>query len=218
MDQVSRGGELRADAQRNRDRVVEAARELFAERGVRVPLTEIAKRAGVGIATLYRRFPTREDLVAASFERKLDDYEDALTRALAAPDAWEGFSEFVWTVCAMQAADAGLADVLVLTFPLSPSLARRRRETHAAFGALVERAQRSGALRDDFVTEDLPVLLMANAGVIHATREVAPDAWRRFAAYMVDSYRAPSRSTLPAPPEPRRLYRALRKTSSKSPR
>jgi AcrR family transcriptional regulator len=190
--------------------LVQAARELFAERGAQVPLSEVAARAGVGIATLYRRFPTRQDLVAAAFEQKLADYDDAATHALANPDPWAGFCDYMWSVTAMQAADAAFADVLALTFPLTPALSRRRRRTYAKFAALVARAQTAGAVRADFAPEDLPVLLMANAGVIHATRHSAPDAWRRFTALMLEAYRAPGHSTLPAPPDPVLLYRAMR--------
>ena len=86
---------LRADAERNRQRIVEAARALFAERGLNVPLEEIAHHAQVGIATLYRRFPTREDLIAASFEAKMASYTAAVEIALQAPDGWSGFCSFL---------------------------------------------------------------------------------------------------------------------------
>ncbi|MGA3221605.1 MAG: helix-turn-helix domain-containing protein [Acidimicrobiales bacterium] len=113
---------LRVDAIRNRDAIVESARQVFAESGTDAALEEIARRGNVGIATLYRRFPTREDLVAAAFEPRLRAYEAAAKAATASADPWEGFSGFVHTACSMQAADAGCADVLSLTFPTTAEL------------------------------------------------------------------------------------------------
>ena len=103
---------LRVDAERNRVRIVGAAQAAFAEHGLDVPLEDVAEDAGVGIATLYRRFPTRDDLIAACFERRLADYARLAEEALEAPDGWSGFCAYVEQVCAMQAADRGLKDVL----------------------------------------------------------------------------------------------------------
>jgi AcrR family transcriptional regulator len=94
---------LRADAQLNRDRILSAASELFAERGLNVPLEEIARRAGVGVATLYRRFPTRADLASAAFERSMSKYTEAVDRALANPEAGEGFRQLIFDLYALQA-------------------------------------------------------------------------------------------------------------------
>src|SRR5579863_7124670 len=118
---------LRVDAARNRHAIVEAARHEFAEHGMDVALEDIARRAQVGIATLYRHFPARRDLVEAAFEPRLRAYEAAARAAIAAPDPWEGFSGFVWVACAMQAADAGCADVLSSTFPSTVALDRKLR-------------------------------------------------------------------------------------------
>ncbi|HEX9519066.1 MAG TPA: helix-turn-helix domain-containing protein, partial [Streptosporangiaceae bacterium] len=94
---------LRADAARNRAAIVAAAREVFAEQGLEAPLEEIALRAGVGIATLYRRFPAREQLVAAALIEKVTQYADAAADALAACDPWAGFVGYVHRVCELQA-------------------------------------------------------------------------------------------------------------------
>jgi AcrR family transcriptional regulator len=202
---------LRIDAARNREDILCAAREAFAEQGTGVALEDIARRAGVGIATLYRRFPARVDLVAAAFEPKLQAYVAATEAAIAEPDPWEGFATYVRTVCAMQADDVGFADVLALTFPSSLDLDRRLRQATAGLGEVVERAKVAGALRPDFVMEDLVVLLMANAGVVNATKGHAPKAWERFATYMLDGFRAPGRSVLPPPINAGRLARAVRR-------
>ncbi|MGA3220489.1 MAG: helix-turn-helix domain-containing protein [Acidimicrobiales bacterium] len=203
---------LRVDAARNRDAILESARRVFAKSGTDAALEEIARRAHVGIATLYRRFPTREDLVAAAFEPRLRAYEAAAKAAAAAPDPWEGFSGFVRAACSMQAADAGCADVLSLTFPTTTELDRQLRAATAGLSDVVERARTAGALRADFVLEDLVLVLMANAGVVNATKCHAPKAWERFAAYMLDALRAPGASPLPKPTSPARLARAIRRS------
>ncbi|MGD9700887.1 MAG: TetR/AcrR family transcriptional regulator [Acidimicrobiia bacterium] len=207
---------LRVDAARNRAAILHAAREAFAEHGTDVALDEIARRAGVGIATLYRRFPTREDLVAAAFEPKMCAYVAATQAAVAEPDPWEGFSGFVRTVCAMQAEDAGFADVVALTFPATAELDRLLRSATAGLGDVIERAKAAEQLRADFVMEDLVLLLMANAGVVNATKRHAPRAWERLAAYMLDAFRAPGATPLPRPIDPRRLSLAARRSAQRA--
>ena len=172
---ASRDRALRADAARNRGRIVKAAQKAFAERGLDVPLEAVADQAGVGIATVYRRFPTREDLIAACFEHRLEEYARAAEEALEAPDGWSGFRAYVERVCAMQAADRGLKDVLTRTFPDARALEAHRTRGYESAVRLIERAQAEGTLRPDLVPEDLVLLLMANAGVVQATGTAAPD-------------------------------------------
>jgi AcrR family transcriptional regulator len=200
---------LRVDAERNRQRLITAAREMFADRGLGVPIEDIARHAGVGVATLYRRFPTRADLIAGAFEGKMAAYADAVTQALANPDPWAGFCGYIERVCAMQAEDRGFANVLCMTLPEDRQFEAERDRAYENFLELVRRAQAAGGLRDDFVAEDLPVLLMANAGVVAGTADAAPGAWRRFAAYMIQAFSARSTAPLPAPPTPAAMHRAL---------
>jgi len=181
---------LRADAERNRERILAAAQEVFAEWGLNAALEKVARRAGVGIATLYRRFPTRANLIAASFERRMADYAAAAHHALDNPDPWAGFCWLVNKICAMQAADAGLKDLLTMRFPTSSSAEELRKRALEDLEQLIKQAQNQGALRSDFVSSDVPMLLFANAGVVTATRDNAPDTWRRFTAYMIDAFRA----------------------------
>src|ERR1700722_7847716 len=108
------GHRLRADAARNRDAIVAVAREVFAEQGLSAPLEEIAAQAGVGIGTLYRRFPTRRDLVGAALDGKAAQYAQAAEQALAASDSWDAFTGFVQRTCELQAADRGLTELLAL--------------------------------------------------------------------------------------------------------
>jgi AcrR family transcriptional regulator len=200
---------LRSDAERNRERVLAAARTVFARDGLGASMASVARQAGVGIATVFRRFPAKEDLVAAVFADRMDAYVDAVTTALADPDPWHGFTGFLHTACAMQAGDRGFADVLTMTFPTAKALEARRRQAYDGVVRLIDRAKDTGHLRDDFTPEDLVLLLMATAGVITATADAAPDAWRRILALMIQSFQAPARGPLPAPPAPTALYRAM---------
>jgi AcrR family transcriptional regulator len=200
---------LRRDAERNRRRLLDAARRVFAELGLEAPLEEIARRADVGIATLYRRFPTRSALIEALFVEQAEEYVRASEAALAADDAWEGFARFVERICEMQAEDRGFTDVLTATFPAAPGLEARRAEARANAERLIERARRQGTLRDDFVVGDLIWILIANGAYLQATRDIAPDAWRRYVALILQAARADGAGRLPPPASERQLVQAL---------
>jgi AcrR family transcriptional regulator len=212
-DGSAAGRSLRVDAERNRERVVNAAREVFAEQGLDASTNEIARRAGVGIATLFRRFPTRDDLVAAAFEDKMGAYAAAIDDALANPDPWQGFCSYIERVCRMQADDRGFADVLTLTFPTAKALEEQRDRSAKAVAKLLLRAKASGRLRKDFAHQDVPLVLMANAGVVMATRETAPEAWRRLVGYLLQAFAAERAEPLPEPPTKAQMYRALMRLS-----
>jgi AcrR family transcriptional regulator len=200
---------LRVDAERNRQRIITAAREVFAELGLEVPMENIAKRAGVGVGTLYRRYPTRADLIAAAFEAKMTAYAEAVRRALKNPDPWLGFCGYVEEICSMQAGDRGFTTVLTMTFPTAKRFEADRARAFADFTTLIERAKAEGKLRADFVSEDMPMFLMANAGVLTATADAAPDTWRRLVGYLLQACAAQAAQPLPDPPAPRQMYKAM---------
>jgi AcrR family transcriptional regulator len=200
---------LRSDAERNRGRIIAAARAVFGRDGLNASMASVAREAGVGIATLFRHFPAKEELVAAVFADRMDAYADAVTVALDDPDPWHGFTGYIETACAMQAADCGFADVLTTTFPTAKALEKRRNEAYGAMLQLIDRAKAAGRLREDFDPSDLVLLHMANAGVVNATGDAAPDAWRRVAAYFIQSFETPARGPLPDPPAHDALYRAM---------
>jgi AcrR family transcriptional regulator len=200
---------LRADAERNRERVIEAARDLFAEQGLDASTNEIARRAGVGIATLFRRFPTRGDLIAAAFECKMRAYVQATDEALADSDPWHGFCTYIERVCQMQADDRGFADVLTMTFPTAKAFEEERDKAANALTIVLDRAKAAGRLREDFEHQDVPLILMANAGVVTATRNAAPDAWRRLVGYLIQAFAATNTDPLPEPSTKAQMYRAL---------
>ncbi|MET3808686.1 AcrR family transcriptional regulator [Nakamurella sp. UYEF19] len=199
----------RSDAQRNRARLLVAAREVFAESGLAVPMSEIARRAGVGIATLSRNFATREAIIDATFAPRMTAYADAMQAALGDPDPWNGFSQYVWTVCGMQAADRGFAHVLTMTFPSALELEAERTRAYKGLRTLIARAKAAGALRPDFSSVDLALILMANAGVVGATGDAAPTAWRRMVAYFVRACAVDAVDPLPPAPRARQMQQAL---------
>jgi len=198
-------------------RIVEAARDVFGEQGVHAPLEEVARRAGVGVATLYRRFPTRPELITCAFESKMQDYAEAIEAALANADPWEGFCWYIERLCAMQAGDHGFTDVLTMTFPTAPEFEAVRDRVFSRFLVLVRRAKEAGRLRDDFVPEDLPLILMANAGVVTAAGSAAPDAWRRLVGLLLQALEGPGRGVLPAAAAPDQMLRAMGRRLARSP-
>jgi AcrR family transcriptional regulator len=191
---------LRRDAERNRRQIVTAASEVFAAHGLDVPLEEVARRAGVGIATLYRRFPTRQALIEEIFSTRLEQAVQAADEALAMEDAWEGFSTYIMRLCALQAEDCGVRDVLRMTFPTAKSLEETRARGYALLTQLIDRAKKQGSLREDFSAEDLPYLLIANGAFVAATSGIRRTAWKRYVALFLDSCRAERAHALPEPP------------------
>jgi AcrR family transcriptional regulator len=198
---------LRADAARNRQLLVDAARDVFVERGLDAALDEIARRAGVGNATLYRRFPRRHDLIAAVFLDTMRDVVAAAEAALRDPDPWAGFAGHVEFLCSLQAGDRALADLLTSSIGGAPELEALRGRAFAGVVALIDQAQAAGVLRPDFRHQDLVLLLMANAGLVQRTGPAAPDAWRRHLGYVL----AGLRSTVPVPagPAPAAVHAAM---------
>jgi AcrR family transcriptional regulator len=200
---------LRADAERNRTAILAAAQEVFAAQGLEAPLVEIAARAGVGIATLYRRFPDRQQLVAAALAGKITQYAEAAGLALAVADPWAGFASFAEQACQMQADDRGLSDLLCMTLPAGEHVERLRRQANDQVVELIDRAKAAGQLRADFVGEDLLLLLIANAAIMHVTRNDAPHTWRRFVALLLDAFRQHDAPALPRPPSTAQMAKAM---------
>ena len=205
---------LRADAARNRDAIVAVARDVFAEQGLEAPLEAIAALAGVGIATLYRRFPTREKLVAAALTAKVAEYAEAAEQALAVADPSVGFAGFVQRICELQADDRGLSDLLSMTLSADEQVEQLRRTANDQVVTLIERAKADGALREDFTGEDLVLLLIATSAVMHVTRADAPGAWRRFVALALDAFRRQDSPVLPDPPTTAQMTRAMRRLAA----
>jgi AcrR family transcriptional regulator len=167
-----------------------AARELFAERGVEASLEEIARRAGVGIGTLYRHFPTREALIEALFDRRIGELAEIARLAAANPDGWDAFVEFLERTLELQAGDRVLKDVLMRSPHGAGRLASARQELRKLYEQVLARARDQGQLRADFTLADLALLFWSFKPVIDATADVAPSAWRRHLHWLLDGLRA----------------------------
>jgi AcrR family transcriptional regulator len=202
---------LRRDAQRNRDAILAAARQVFCDHGLEAPLEEIARRAGVGIATLYRRFPSRVELLDAVLADTVQAHVDAAEQALATDDAWDGLTSYLEATCRLQAADRGLGEVMGMRFPRAAAVEAAKTRLFELVGELVRRAQASGQLRPDVTLEDLAFLNWANTRILQAGRAAGvPDAWRRHLGLLLDGLRADRAHPLPRPPlSPRQVHRAM---------
>ncbi|MEW2516828.1 TetR/AcrR family transcriptional regulator [Actinacidiphila alni] len=189
---------LRSDALDNRERILEAARAVFAADGLNVPMREIARRAGVGPATLYRRFPTKEALVTEAFMEQLSACHAIVAEGLADPDPWHGFCLVIEKICELHARDRGFTAAFMSAFPHAIDFATGRDYAMKAIGELARRAKADGRLRDDFVLDDLILVLMANGGIHAASRAARVAASRRFAALAVQAFgAAPEHGPLP---------------------
>lgn len=181
---------LRADAQENRDRILAAARELFSRHGLDVGMREIARRAGVGPATLYRRFPTRKELVDEAFSAELGVCRRIVEEGSAADDPWIGFQSIVRRLIISNSHSRGFVDAFTAGDERSATISAHRRDLLRMIDEVARRAMRAGRLRDDFVVDDLVLLLSTGhtIAVIPAGRRER--AAERFATLAVDALSA----------------------------
>ncbi len=193
---------LRSDARDNRERILAVARLAFAAEGLDVPIREIARRAEVGPATVYRHFPTKEVLLAEVFAEQLTLCSEIVADGLAAADPWQGFRLVVERLLEMHALDRGFSRAFTSRLPREAGFAADRDRTLRLLRDLIRRAKEAGGLRADFVLEDLVLALMANEGIRADSPEARAAASRRFAALMLQSFQAD--------PVPERLPPAVR--------
>jgi AcrR family transcriptional regulator len=188
---------LRADAERNRQRILDAARKLFAERGLGVTLNDVAHHAGVGVGTVYRRFPDKKQLIDSLFEQRLEELEGLMKSAVADPDPWHGLTEFMVRALELQAADRGFKEVALGSSDTLARAEQLRERMLPLATKLVERARSAGQLRPDFASPDMPIIQLMIGTVIDAARDVKPDLWRRYLEIFLQGIRAH-----PSPPQP----------------
>ena len=165
-----------------------------------MPVEQIARRAGVGMGTLYRRFPTKEDLIDAVLEQAFDELTSAADEALAADDAWTGFCGFLERIFALHAENRGIKDVLAARAHGRARIEAARARIRPLVARLVERAHEQGTLRPDFTAEDIPLVLWSGAHVVHETSAIAPEVWRRYLGLLLDGLRAERSTPLAVPP------------------
>jgi AcrR family transcriptional regulator len=202
---------LRSDARRNRERLVASARELLASEGVDVSVDEITRHAGLGMGTLYRHFPTKEELVDAVLEDAFAELVELAEHAAAAEDAWAGLTDFMERALASHAANRGLKDALA-THEHGARRAAMRERIQPLLRTLIARAQEQGTLRPDFTIEDLSLVFWSVGRVIETTADIAPKQWRRHLGLLLDGLRTQAATPLPAPAlTQRQLARAARR-------
>ncbi|MFD4507075.1 TetR/AcrR family transcriptional regulator [Streptomyces sp. NPDC058457] len=196
---------VRSDARDNRARILDAARAVFGEEGLNAPMREVARQAGVGPATLYRHFPTKQALIAETFAEQRRACHAAVRDALTDPDPWHGFRSLVERICELHAHSRGFADAFMTAFPEAIDFASDRERTLHAVAELARRAQETGRLRPGFVVDDLILMLMAHRGLQDTPRGDRVTASRRFAAYVIEAFRAAPETGAPTPlpPAPR---------------
>ena len=190
---------LRSDARRNRERLVTSARELFASAGVDVSVEEITQHAGLGMGTLYRHFPTKDELIDAVLEDTFAEIVRLAEASATAEDAWIGFTTFLEQAVQLHARYRGVKDMLGSREQGARRAEKMRARVRPLLRQIVERAQEDGALRADFTVEDLPLVFWSAARVIETTADVAPDAWRRYLAFVLDGLRAPAATPIGTP-------------------
>lgn len=179
------GRRLRRDAEANRQQILEAAGRLMAERGLSTPLEDIAAAAGVGIATLYRRFPNRDDLVQALFEDRLAAYLADLQAAVTMPDGWEAFHWFLRRASSRQIADRALKELLEQN-PGHGAVSDLLERMWPLAGTLVKRAQATGRLRADFAVTDLVFVQQMLVSIGAATAPAGAATWERYLTFVID--------------------------------
>ncbi|MFF4309439.1 TetR/AcrR family transcriptional regulator [Streptomyces sp. NPDC001507] len=180
---------LRRDAARNRERIVHAAREVFGWRGLAVTLDDVAKHAGVGVGTMYRRFPTKEALVRAVFEQDLAMRQESAEQALTHPDPWQGLVDFLMTMTADLAENRGLHEVIMLGSHSSEPFETARGGMLPYLEALIRRAQESGQLRTEVTASDIPVMQQMLIAAAQFTQGRRPDIWRRYIEILLNGLR-----------------------------
>jgi AcrR family transcriptional regulator len=180
----------RSDARDNRALILDAARVLLAADGLNVPMREIARRAGVGPATLYRHFPTKEALVTEALAGQMRACHAIVEAGLADPDPWHGFCLVIERICALHARDRGFTAAFTAAYPDALDFAADRQYALRSIAVLARRAKEAGRLRPDFVLDDLILMLMANDGIRAASPDTRVAASRRFAALAIAAFQA----------------------------
>jgi len=179
---------LRADARDNRERILDAARAVFAAEGLNAPMREIARRAGVSPATVYRRFPTKTDLAHAVYLDQSRTCQAIVDEGLADPDPWHGFRRMIEQVFDLHARDRGFPAAFASAYPNAMDFAADRNASLRAVAELARRAQASGELRSDFTVNDLVLVMVAHRGLRAGSTDARLAASRRFATLAIQAF------------------------------
>lgn len=183
------GRPLRKDAERNRQRVIDSARELFAARGLEATLNDVAHHAGVGVGTVYRRFPTKQELFEAIFEDGLNELVALAETALRHHDSWQGFASFVEQMCELTATDRGMREIVFSKTAGGVGVEAARVRLLPRLSELVERAQHDGHLRSEVSPADMPIFGLLAGTVSEYAGHVDAELWRRYVAILLEGIR-----------------------------
>ncbi len=207
---------LRADAERNRRLILDVAARVFAERGLGATLNDIAHEAGVGVGTVYRKFPDKDALIDALFDVKFSLLVELARSAGDAPTAGEGLRTFLRGAAEARARDRGLAQVLAGARTRRGEANRQRELLHGLVGDLLARAQAEGSVRADVAASDVPMLMVMVGAVADATRGVADDVWQRYVGLLVDSLAPSAQGDVlrPAPLQFEQVFVALQRRTA----
>jgi AcrR family transcriptional regulator len=197
---VSATVSIRSDARRNRERLVASARELFARKGVEVSVEEITQHAGVGMGTLYRHFPTKDELIDAVLEDAFAEIIEIAREAAEADDAWAGLRGFFEQILALHAANRGVKDIVAARAHGARRAEAMRARIRPLLAGVIERAHEQGTLRADFTVDDLPLVIWTAGRVIELTETAAPGHWRRYLGFLLDGLRPDAATPLAVPP------------------
>lgn len=189
---------LRADARRNREAVIASAKRLFADEGLDAQMPDVARAAKVGVGTVYRHFPTKDDLIAALAGDRFERLAEKARESIAAEDAWDGLCDFIRFSAQIQADDRGLCEVMG-SRPEVMSASAYAVGLDELCAELVKRAQRSGDLRKDLDWQDIPMIACSLGRITPAEHGPAVGRWPRLVEIIIDGLRAPGSSKLPKP-------------------
>lgn len=189
---------LRADARRNREAVIAAAKKLFADEGLDAQMPDVAKAARVGVGTVYRHFPTKEDLIAALAAERFERLAEKARDAIAAEDPWEGLCDFIRFSAQIQADDRGLCEVMG-SRPEVMEVSAYAVGLDELAAEMVKRAKGSGKLRKDLEWRDIPMIACGLGRITPAEMGPAAGRWPRLVEIVIDGLRAPGNSKLPKP-------------------
>ena len=190
---------LRKDAERNRKLILEAAEELFIERGLCVTLNDIARHAGVGVGTVYRRFRTKEELIEALFMDRLELIAAIADEALASPDPWSGLVSFMERMAETMAGNVGLRQMLMFATYGRDLVAVARQHNAPLIEQLVQRAQAAGQLRTDIRQTDIALLVLVLTETTQLAYAASPGIWRRYLTLILDGMRPAREGVTPLP-------------------
>jgi AcrR family transcriptional regulator len=190
---------LRRDAERNRQRILKAASEVFTERGLEVSLDEVARHAGVGVGTVYRRFRTKEDLVEALFVDRIESVAVLAEEATRVSDPWSGLASFMEQAAGKLAGDLGLRQMMMFAVYGGDKIWYARQRNQPLVTKLVERAQAAGQLRSDLRPTDIPFILFVLSEAAQFARQTSPEIWRRYLTIVLDGLRPEREGVTPLP-------------------